>query len=314
MNTGEIAEIERNEQEKELRKWKRAAMEAMRYLDRDQIERVAAASGMQSFACGGLGEGDERLSIDRMSFDLQAAVYLAGACERMVKEGHIDARSEIGDAMLDFASGLYGDRRPIADLRADYEALRARRFQKRDAQFMVSGGEPAGEKAIARADIKLPTLPQEGDAIDMIAGQLSRIEVVQIAERYSALPGDARLAICFALKLGDPAEIEDAQGDADAIYDLSRDSFAKVIEGDCLEEFKAAIAAMHRGVEFVKREHADCLVPHSGIDGICFSHVGDGEVRVLFGDVGREHLAQRQREREARESRESVPTSSEGEE
>jgi len=59
---------------------------------------------------------------------IRAADILAGAVLRRMNEhidGEIDARSEIGDALLDYASSRHGDANPLGDVLSAYEKLRA---------------------------------------------------------------------------------------------------------------------------------------------------------------------------------------------
>lgn len=58
---------------------------------------------------------------------IEAADLLAGAVARLVDLGIIDARSEAGDLLLDYASTRHGDSRPIAAVRDAALYLNARR-------------------------------------------------------------------------------------------------------------------------------------------------------------------------------------------
>ena len=49
-------------------------------------------------------------------FDVKAADRLAREVNKLVRRRIIDARSPAADALLDYASGRFGDRNPIGDL------------------------------------------------------------------------------------------------------------------------------------------------------------------------------------------------------
>lgn len=64
---------------------------------------------------------------------------LAGAVDRLVRSGKLDARSEAGDALLDYAASRHGDREPIIAVRRAYDVI----LSKLDAaRSSPSGGEP----------------------------------------------------------------------------------------------------------------------------------------------------------------------------
>jgi len=50
-----------------------------------------------------------------------AADRLALAVNKLVAQGRLDARSEVADRLLDYASGRFGDSNPIGDLEAKRE-------------------------------------------------------------------------------------------------------------------------------------------------------------------------------------------------
>lgn len=49
-------------------------------------------------------------------FAIVAADGLAAAVNQLIKRGILNARSPVGDALLDYASIRFGDRNPIGDL------------------------------------------------------------------------------------------------------------------------------------------------------------------------------------------------------
>lgn len=68
-----------------------------------------------------------RAELAEATVERRAADYLAGVCSLAVHRHKIDARSEIGDALLDYASTRYGDSNPIGGVDATYQKLRAAR-------------------------------------------------------------------------------------------------------------------------------------------------------------------------------------------
>jgi hypothetical protein len=70
--------------------------------------------------------GETTLDELKWSISQRAADALAGACCRMVDRDAIDARSEIGDALLDYASSRHGHGDPIGGVRRAYDLLKSR--------------------------------------------------------------------------------------------------------------------------------------------------------------------------------------------
>lgn len=64
---------------------------------------------------------------------------LAGAVDRLVRSGKLDARSEAGDALLDYACSRHGDREPIMAVRCVYDVILSKLAAARSSP---SGGEP----------------------------------------------------------------------------------------------------------------------------------------------------------------------------
>lgn len=79
------------------------------------------------FAVDAKARLSSRSAEDRSDTERLLVERLAGAVCAMIDRGALDARSEAGDALLDYASVTYGDERPIESVRERYLPKRAAR-------------------------------------------------------------------------------------------------------------------------------------------------------------------------------------------
>jgi hypothetical protein len=94
--------------------WRVSALEAL------LLDRVSALT--ESRAALSSRSAEDRSDTERLLVE-----RLAGAVCAMIDRGALDARSEAGDALLDYASVTYGDERPIESVRERYLPKRAAR-------------------------------------------------------------------------------------------------------------------------------------------------------------------------------------------